>query len=36
MLFDLNKTAEVLERTPQILQELLSGVSDKWTMNNEQ
>lgn len=35
MLFDLNKTVEVLERTPQILQELLSGVSDEWTMNNE-
>ncbi len=35
MLFDLNKTVEVLERTPQILQKLLSGVSDEWTMNNE-
>jgi len=35
MEFDLNKTFEVLERTPIILDELLSGLSDDWTMNNE-
>ena len=35
MEFDLNKTFEVLERTPKILDELLSGLSDDWTMNNE-
>jgi len=35
MLFDLNKTIEILERTPQIINDLLSGISDDWTMNNE-
>ncbi len=35
MEFNLNKTIEVLERTPQILNELLSGLSDDWTINNE-
>jgi len=35
MEFNLNKTIEVLERTPQILDELLSGLSDDWTINNE-
>jgi hypothetical protein len=35
MEFDLNKAIEVLERTPAVLQTLLSGISDEWTMNNE-
>ena len=35
MEFDLFKTIEVLERTPKILEELLSGLPDEWTMNNE-
>lgn len=35
MNFDLNKTTDVLERTPKILEDLLSGLSDDWTMNNE-
>jgi hypothetical protein len=35
MEFDLNKTLEVLERTPTVLRELLSGLSADWTMNNE-
>ena len=35
MEFDLIKTTEVLERIPKILEELLSGLPDEWTMNNE-
>lgn len=35
MEFDLNKTFGVLERTPQVLHELLSGLPDDWVMNNE-
>ena len=35
MNFDLNKTTAVLERTPKILEDLLSGLSDDWTMQNE-
>ena len=35
MNFDLNKTTDVLERTPKILEDLLSGLSDDWIVNNE-
>lgn len=35
MNFDLNKTTDVLERTPKILEDLLSGLSDDWILNNE-
>lgn len=35
MEFDINKTIEVLERTPRVLDTLLSGLTDEWTMNNE-
>jgi hypothetical protein len=33
--FDLEKSIEILERTPAVLQALLSGLSDEWTMQNE-
>ncbi|MDB5200434.1 MAG: DinB family protein [Chitinophagaceae bacterium] len=35
MEFDLNKTIQVLERTPRVLEDLLSGHTDEWIMNNE-
>jgi hypothetical protein len=35
MQFDLNKSYQVLERTPAVLKELLSGLDDDWVMNNE-
>jgi hypothetical protein len=35
MQFDLKKSIEVLERTPIVLEELLSGLSDEWIKNNE-
>jgi len=35
MEFTLDKSYEILERTPAVLQSLLTGVSDEWTMNNE-
>jgi len=35
MEFDLNKTIEILERTPHVLEEMLSGLSDEWVINNE-
>lgn len=35
MEFDLAKSTEVLERTPQILEDLLLGISGDWVMNNE-
>ena len=35
MQFDVNRTIEILERTPLVLKTLLSGISDEWTMNNE-
>ena len=35
MQFDLTKTIQVLERTPMVLQDLLSGLPDDWIMNNE-
>ena len=35
MEFDLDKTFEVLEKTPKVLDELLSGLPGDWVMNNE-
>ena len=35
MNFDLNKTIEILERTPVVLETLLKGISDDWTLGNE-
>lgn len=35
MHFDLNKTFEILEKTPIILQDMLSGLSEDWVMNYE-
>lgn len=35
MNFDLNKSFEILERTPNTLESLLSGLSDDWIKNNE-
>lgn len=35
MEFDLNKTFQILERTPSVLNDLLSGLSEDWTANNE-
>ena len=35
MEFDLTKTIQVLERTPTVLEDLLSGLPDDWIMNNE-
>jgi hypothetical protein len=35
MQFDLDKTFEVLERTPEVLKALLEGLSEDWVMNNE-
>ncbi len=35
MTFSLDKSLEILERTPAVLSALLSGLSDEWTMQNE-
>jgi hypothetical protein len=35
MKFDLNKSYEILERTPAVLKTLLSNLSDEWVMENE-
>ena len=35
MEYSLAKSLEILERTPLVLETLLSGLSDDWTMNNE-
>ncbi|KAB2878774.1 DinB family protein [bacterium] len=35
MKFDLNQAIEILERTPKIMESMLSGLSDEWIMNNE-
>ena len=35
MNFTLEKSFEILERTPTVLRTLLSGLSDDWIMNNE-
>lgn len=33
--FSLDKSTEILERTPAVLAQLLSGLSDSWTQENE-
>lgn len=35
MTFDLQKTIEILERTPGVLDALLNGISDSWIFANE-
>ncbi|MEO9871262.1 DinB family protein [Ekhidna sp.] len=35
MQFDLNKSLEILERTPVVIKGLLSGISTDWTSSNE-
>lgn len=35
MNFTIEKSLEILERTPSVLTSLLSGLSDDWVMNNE-
>lgn len=35
MKFELNKTIEILEQTPEVLYALLQGISDDWVYNNE-
>ena len=33
--FDLNKSIEILERTPAVVTALLQGLSSEWLFNNE-
>lgn len=33
--FNLNHSLEILERTPQVLEQMLSGLSDEWIHSNE-
>lgn len=35
MQFDIQRSMEILERTPVVLNELLTGLDDGWIMNNE-
>lgn len=35
MKFDLNRSIEVLERTPLVIEHLLKGISEEWIFNNE-
>ena len=35
MKFDLNNSIEILEKTPEILESYLSGLSNNWLKNNE-
>ncbi len=35
MEFSINKSIEILERTPHVLIQLTNGLSADWTMNNE-
>ena len=35
MTFDINRSLEILSRTPQVLEDLLSGLSDDWLHSNE-
>ena len=35
MKFNLEKSLEILERTPSVLETLLAGLSDEWIVNNE-
>ncbi len=34
MIFQLNQAIEILERTPSVLREMLSGLSKPWVLNN--
>jgi hypothetical protein len=35
MAYDLTRSMQVLERTPRVLESLLSGLDDEWTTRNE-
>lgn len=35
MKYSINKSVEILERTPGVLQSLLGGLDEEWIMNNE-
>ncbi len=35
MQFNINKSLEILERTPLVLETMLNGLSDEWIKNNE-
>ncbi len=35
MKFDLDKSIEILEQTPSVIEVMLKGLSDEWIMNNE-
>jgi hypothetical protein len=35
MNFDINKSIEILERTPSVIEAMLSGISEEWITNNE-
>lgn len=35
MVFELNKSIEILERTPRVMSALLDGLNDEWITNNE-
>lgn len=35
MTFDINKSIEILNRTPLVIESLLAGLPDEWIMNNE-
>ncbi len=35
MIFELDKSKEILERTPKVLETLLNGLSKEWIENNE-
>src|SRR5204862_3235499 len=35
MKYSLERSYQILERTPSVLKALLSGLSDEWVMNNE-
>jgi hypothetical protein len=35
MKFDINKSIEILERTPSVIEAMLKGISKDWVINNE-
>jgi hypothetical protein len=35
MQFDMNKSLQILERTPQVVEVLLKGLDEEWIINNE-
>lgn len=35
MKFNFNKALEILERTPEVLETMLNGISKEWNINNE-